>query len=147
MEGAAPAALYAEAVKHFEVAEKTQETTRPASFHELWGIALLRTGQASRDTRVLRQAVERFAKALELNPDDPILHYNIACAYSQLHQLDQALRHLQRALERDPQETLRASADRDPFLEPLRRTDAFRRLVNQPRPAAGQDERPTVSEK
>jgi len=141
-----PASLYAEALKHFQAAVAADTANRSAGFYELWGIALLRVGQATKDTMLVRQATERLLKSLELKADEPSVHYNLACAYSQLHQPDQALRHLGRSLEQDPRGVFHTSAETDPDLEALRRTDAFGDLLHRPSPGPEADH-PTVSGK
>jgi len=141
-----PLALYREALEHFRAAEAAEPITRSANYYELWGIALLRVGQATKEPMLVRQATERLLKSLELKPDNPTVHYNLACAYAQLHQPDQALRHLERSLARDPQGLFYTNAEQDPDLLPLRRTEAFRRLFHNRRPL-GQGSHGTVSEK
>ena len=141
-----PTALYAEAIKHFQTAAAAETGSRTANFYELWGIALLRVGQSSKDTMLVRQATERLLKSLELKATNPTVHYNLACAYSQLRQPDQALRHLELSLHQDPQGLFYTNAEKDPDLEPLRRTDAFTKLFHR-RPKPDADEHPTVSEK
>ncbi|NQU11233.1 tetratricopeptide repeat protein, partial [bacterium] len=141
-----PTSLYVEALEHFRAAEVAEQSTRSANYYELWGIALLRVGQATKQPMLVRQATERLLKSLELRADNPTVHYNLACVYAQLRQPNQALRHLERSLARDPQGLFYTNAERDPDLEPLRRTEAFRRLFHQHRPV-GQGDHPTISEK
>ncbi len=49
--------------------------------------------------RDYRSAVQNFEHALELQPHDPYLHFNLACAYAQLGNIAAALQHLSRAVE------------------------------------------------
>ncbi len=44
-------------------------------------------------------AIEDFEKALEINPKDIAVHFNLACAYSLTEKSDQAFAHLDKAVE------------------------------------------------
>jgi len=44
-------------------------------------------------------AIEDFNQAIDINPNDSSLHFNIACVYSLTEQKDRAYRHLARAVE------------------------------------------------
>lgn len=44
-------------------------------------------------------AIEEFKKGLEISPNDPALHFNIACAYSLTEMKDDAFYHLDKAVE------------------------------------------------
>lgn len=43
-------------------------------------------------------AIEDFSKGLEISPDDPALHFNIACAYSLTEKKEEAFFHLEQAV-------------------------------------------------
>ena len=133
LDGGGPAAveLYGAALPHFEIAARAEGVPHSADYYELWGVALLRVAQVTKDTMQVRQATERLAKAIELKPNNPGAHYNLACAYAQLLQPDRALRHLERALALETHGLFYSNAQHDPDLEPLRRTDAFQRLFRQ----------------
>ncbi|KAB2880636.1 protein kinase [bacterium] len=45
-----------------------------------------------------REALEQTAKAIELSPDDPLMFYNAACAYSRLGQKDAAVDALKKSI-------------------------------------------------
>jgi len=136
-------ALYAEAVKHFETAAAVETAHRADRSDELWGSALFRVGQASRDKLMIRRGIERFLRSVELAPDDAAARYGLACAYAQLRQFDLATRHLQRSLANDPQGVYQRRAETDPDLRALRQTEAFHRISRPPEPAR----RPTISER
>ena len=73
-------------------------------------------------------AASRHAeRALELDPDDPMLAYNLACYRALSGRRDEALELLRRALPRD--ESLRVHARTDPDLESLRERPEYRELV------------------
>ncbi len=44
-------------------------------------------------------AIEDFTKALKINPEDPALHFNLACSYSLNEEADKSFYHLQKAIE------------------------------------------------
>lgn len=60
-----------------------------------------RLGIAQREAGEWEKAVDTYTKALELIPDDPILHYNLALAYNAGNAESQAVDCLDRAVELD----------------------------------------------
>jgi len=72
---------------------------------------------ATRRAESLAAAKSILEQALERHPNEPIVHYNLACYECQSGKLDEAKRHLQRAFELQPQ--CRGMALEDPDLEPL----------------------------
>jgi uncharacterized Ntn-hydrolase superfamily protein len=73
-------------------------------------------------------AASRHAeRALELDPDDPMMAYNLACYRALSGRSDDALELLRRSLPRD--ESLRVHARTDPDLESLRDRPEYRELV------------------
>jgi tetratricopeptide (TPR) repeat protein len=44
-------------------------------------------------------ALDAFLDALDLAPDDPTVHFNLACAYARLHELPDTLHHLELAID------------------------------------------------
>jgi tetratricopeptide (TPR) repeat protein len=64
------------------------------------------------------RAIADLNEGLAELPDHPALYYHLACIESRAGQLDEAKRHLERALELDP--GLRKWADEDEDLAPLR---------------------------
>lgn len=49
-----------------------------------------------------RAALEPFLKALEIDPENPEIHNNLALVYQELEKYDLSLKHFQRALHLDP---------------------------------------------
>ena len=45
------------------------------------------------------EALQECAKALELSPGDPVMHYNAACMYSNLGETSQTIAALRQAIE------------------------------------------------
>lgn len=72
-------------------------------------------------------AAEHAERALRLDPDDPLLLYNLACYRALGGRGDEALGLLARSLPRD--DSLREHARSDPDLESLRAHAEYRRLV------------------
>ena len=64
------------------------------------------------------RAIADMNEGLAEQPDQPALHYHLACIESRAGHLDEARRHLDRAVELDP--ALRKWADEDEDLAPLR---------------------------
>lgn len=75
------------------------------------------------------EAVEHMERILEVDPDDPGIHFDGACFYSRLGDYDKAMSHLRTALEKGFRRFWHIRADDD--LEELRRTEAFERLMEE----------------
>ncbi len=90
--------------------------------YQLLGQALTRGGRHE-------DAFEADLRVTELAPKDPVAHYNLACSYSNLENLDGAFESLQKAFDlgyNDYRHLLR-----DPDLENVRRDRRFKRLLDQ----------------
>jgi uncharacterized Ntn-hydrolase superfamily protein len=106
-------------------AEPIAELRRLLGLWERWD-AMRESWNAAEAGDVERAAA--FAeRALELDPDDPLMLYNLACYRALSGRNEEALELLSRSLPRD--ESLRETARTDPDLESLRDTEAYRRLV------------------
>lgn len=91
--------------------------------------ALHMLGQALTRRRRHQEALAVDLKLSNLCPKDPVVHYNLACSYSNLEDLDGAFDALGRAFElgyNDYKHLLR-----DPDLENVRRDGRFRKLLNR----------------
>jgi uncharacterized Ntn-hydrolase superfamily protein len=86
---------------------------RASSFHE--------PGRYAQGAGVLREALERHG-------EEPVLLYDLACFESLAGDTEEALEHVIRSLELDPQ--LRSGAAGDSDLEPLRQDPRFRTAVS-----------------
>ncbi|HIJ64309.1 MAG TPA: tetratricopeptide repeat protein [Candidatus Hydrogenedentes bacterium] len=73
------------------------------------------------------EAAETYQKAIALNPEHPTPYYNIACMKSLEGKPDEAVQFLEKAIAIDS--IFREEAADDADFEPIRDTDAFRRLV------------------
>lgn len=70
-----------------------------------------RLGNSLSNNSMHRQALQAYSKALELKPNDPYLHYNLACIYSLLRDAELSFHHLERAVELGYRETARIRTD------------------------------------
>jgi tetratricopeptide (TPR) repeat protein len=89
---------------------------------EMLGQALTRVGKHD-------EALEADLRLASLRPRDPVAHYNLACSYSNLENLDAAFDALRRAFDlgyRDYRHLLR-----DPDLENVRRDRRFKSLLDK----------------
>ena len=89
---------------------------------EMLGQALTRVGKHD-------EALEADLRLASLRPRDPVAHYNLACSYSNLANLDAAFDALRRAFDlgyRDYRHLLR-----DPDLENVRRDRRFKSLLDK----------------
>ena len=100
--------------------DRHPEDVRPA---QLGAGALIDLGEKDR-------AVEWTARAIAIEPDDPLAQYNAACAYCQLGEIELALDLLERSLPKLGCEKVHWSKH-DPDLKPLRNHLRFRQLLDQ----------------
>ena len=76
------------------------------------------------------RAREWTARAIAIEPDDPLAQYNAACAYVQLGDTEPALDLLERCLPNLGSEKVNWSKY-DPDLEPIRQHPRFQRLLTR----------------
>ena len=98
--------------------ESHPEDPRPA---HLGASALLELGESER-------AREWLARALAIAPDDPLTHYNVACGYVKLGDLDSALDMLERSVRAGGPELVNY-AKHDSAFDPLRSHPRFKKLL------------------
>lgn len=75
-------------------------------------------------------AVNLCHQALKIDPENSHAFYQLACAYSSLHQVDEALNYLAKAIGKT--ESFRQQLAQDPALEPLHDVKAFQALLKTP---------------
>ena len=73
------------------------------------------------------KAVGEFLKVLEIEPENEVAEYNVACAYSLWGKTDDALKHLARAIELGFDDV--EHIDKDPDLDPIRQHERFKALT------------------
>lgn len=114
-----------EALKPLEVAA----ALRPADI----GVAIA-LGWCYKRTHRLAQAIDALKRAERYNPEEPLLHYNLACYWSLAGNASKALDELAVALDIDP-DLRHLIADESDF-DTLRGNPAFERLTVGPSPLA-----------
>lgn len=97
------------------------ELRRLLGIHTVWDA--LRRASRFHEPGQYAEAVPILRAALESQGDDAVLLYDLACFESLSGDLDAAAGHIRRSLELDP--GLRAGAQADPDLEPLRQAGLF----------------------
>ena len=116
---------YREALKPLEVAA----ALRPGDT----GVAIA-LGWCYKRTHRLAQAIDALERAGRHNPDEPLLHYNLACYWSLAGNATKALDELTLALELEPE--LRTLIPDESDFDSIRGNPAFERLAVRPAPLA-----------
>jgi tetratricopeptide (TPR) repeat protein len=89
--------------------------------------ARLALGWCYKRTGRIDLAIRELEKALVKEPEDALIHYNLACYQSLARDRGQALRHLEQALRLDP--GYRRMVDQESDFDPLRDDPEFQSLV------------------
>jgi len=93
-------------------------------------------GLASLYMKRYMSAVKYFRAALKAKPNNYLAHYNLACAYALLGFKEEALQHLEKAVENGYDDPDHMSADED--LKSLRDEPRFKRLLDRLRKQQGE---------
>jgi adenylate cyclase len=104
--------------------ELTQHPEDPRPAH-LGASALIELGERDR-------AREWLSRALAIDPDDPLTHYNVACGYTNLGEFELALDMLERSIRVGGPELVNY-AKHDSTFDPIRSRPRFQKLIEQPR--------------
>jgi tetratricopeptide (TPR) repeat protein len=91
-------------------------------------------GWCYKRTHRLAQAIDALERAARHSPDEPLLHYNLACYWSLAGNAEKALDELATALDLEPR--LRALIADESDFDSLRGNPAFERLTIGPAPLA-----------
>jgi len=91
--------------------------------------ALFRLGNELTRAGDHKEALEVDQKLVELRPEDPISHYNLACSYSNLRETDQALEALEQAFELGYWDL--EHMEQDPDLDHIKEDPRFLELVEE----------------
>ena len=95
----------------------------PKNFH-VW----LALGWCYKRINRLDLAIESLEEALEVDTAEAIIHYNLACYWSLVHNVEQALNYLSIAFDIDP--NYRDLIDNEPDFDPIRSNSDFRLLTS-----------------
>jgi tetratricopeptide (TPR) repeat protein len=87
----------------------------------------LALGWCYKRTGRIDRAVQSIEQALETEPEDALLHYNLACYLSLAGEKDRALEHLAKAFEYDPAYRDMIAAETD--FDPIRSDPGFQALL------------------
>jgi len=126
----APQALYlrGEALRSLGRCAEALEPLRQASLATPGNIHIqLALGWCHKRTARLDLAIEDLERALDAEPTDALVHYNLACYLSLAGDKRRALVHLSRALSIDPH--FRTMIDSEPDFNPIRADADFQALV------------------
>jgi tetratricopeptide (TPR) repeat protein len=75
------------------------------------------------------QGLQIDKRLIQLRPNDPLAHYNLACSYALLKRPDQAIKTLRRAVELGYRDFRFMREDRD--LDSIRHDPRFRQLLHE----------------
>jgi Flp pilus assembly protein TadD len=88
----------------------------------------LSLGWCYKRTGHLDRAIEALEQALDFDPAEAVLHYNLACYWSLAHDRGRALDYLARALDMDS--NFRDLVPEEPDFDPLRSDPGFKLLTS-----------------
>jgi tetratricopeptide (TPR) repeat protein len=97
------------------------------------GVAIA-LGWCYKRTHRLAQAIDALERAVRENPDEALLHYNLACYWSLVGDPAKAIRSLSEAIDLDPEIRVRVANEAD--FDPIRHDAEFERLVAGKAPTA-----------
>jgi tetratricopeptide (TPR) repeat protein len=110
---------YREAIDHLRKAAEHDPTN--VHIHLALGWCYKRTGR-------LDLAIQSLQEGLAIDPDQGIVHYNLACYWSLAENARQALKHLAQSMELDP--TYRELVGKEPDFDPIRDDPDFVALTS-----------------
>ncbi|MBU0549315.1 MAG: tetratricopeptide repeat protein [Candidatus Omnitrophica bacterium] len=91
--------------------------------------ALIALGEAYTRRGRYKEGLKVDKRLLELKPDDPTVHYNLACSYSLLKMPAACLRHLKKAITLGYRDF--AFIEKDPDLEFIRKDPRYKELLSK----------------
>lgn len=90
---------------------------------------LMYLGNAYTANGMFEKGIKVDLKLAKLKPDDPLIHYNLACSFSLLRILDKSLQSLGKAIDLGYNDLRHMESDSD--LDEVRDEDGYKMLINK----------------
>lgn len=108
--------------KAFKILNQIDNPISKSMFSNLLGVIHCKNRQYN-------SALEKYLNSIELNPLNSYAHYNLACANSIQNNIEDAFKHLQRAISLNPQ--YKEAALTEKGFNSMRNLERFKKLVNE----------------
>jgi tetratricopeptide (TPR) repeat protein len=92
-----------------------------------WGIALSYLARLKGDESLYEQAIQKFQKAIEINPQSDNAYFNLACAYALMKRASEACQALDKAFSINPKTVIMVNTDSD--FDPIRDDPIFQQWL------------------
>ena len=124
---------YEEAIPTYQKALDLEKTD-PQLGRTLWRVLVDNLGMAYGMTGRLAEAKASFEQGIQADPTYPMFHYNLACAFSEMNDLEHAMQSLKTAYlyrkNQNPGEEGMPDPRQDSSFQRFMKNEAFRNLVN-----------------
>jgi len=111
------------------------EKTQPKLDKNLWRVLVDNLGMAYGMTGRLKEAKAIFEQGIQADPSYPMFHYNLACTYAEMNDLDHAMQSLKTAFHyrknQIPGEEIMPDPRQDSSFQRFMKNEAFRKLLNE----------------
>jgi tetratricopeptide (TPR) repeat protein len=124
---------YAQAIPPYQKAFEL-EKAEPQLDRTLWRVLIDNLGMAYGMTDHLTEAKATFEQGIQADPTYPMFHYNLACAFAEMNDLDHAMQSLKTAFVHrknlNPGEEGMPDPRQDSSFQRFMKNETFRNLVN-----------------
>jgi tetratricopeptide (TPR) repeat protein len=124
---------YAQAIPPYQRAFEL-EKAEPQLDRILWRVLIDNLGMAYEMTGHLREAKATFEQGIQADPTYPMFHYNLACTFAEMNDLDRAMQSLKTAFRyrknQNPGEEGMPDPRQNSSFQRFMKKDTFRNLVN-----------------
>jgi len=124
---------YAQAIPPYQRAFEL-EKAEPQLDRILWRVLIDNLGMAYGMTGHLREAKATFEQGIQADPTYPMFHYNLACTFAEMNDLDRAMQSLKTAFRyrknQNPGEEGMPDPRQNSSFQRFMKKDTFRNLVN-----------------
>jgi len=124
---------YAQAIPPYQKAFEL-EKAEPQLDRTLWRVLINNLGMAYGMTGHLKEAKATFQQGIQADPTYPMFHYNLACTFAEMNDLDHAMQSLKTAFlhrkNRNPGEGGMPDPRQASSFQRFMKKDTFRNLVN-----------------